>query len=215
MSRRRTPATQPLTAPLHYPEQDLPQAQQPMQRSCTTGRLRLPPSRRRRNQRVKGFFRLLMTATLGLGLTAVTAAGGAFGYAMAQGKAPVTAAGLLDLAKGLEPLTHRQNILLLGTDFSYTEGKRMAEGPVRSDTMMVASVDPATKKLTVISIPRDTRVLIKGRYEKQTSPYYAAARLWVDDIIDPRDTRKVIAEGLHAANHNAEISALRTGVFQV
>ena len=56
---------------------------------------------------------------------------------------------------------------------------------------------------------------IKERYEKQTSPYYAAARLWVDDIIDPVDTRKVISEGIHAANHNAEIADLKTGVFQV
>ncbi|MBL7732635.1 MAG: acyl-CoA carboxylase subunit beta [Chitinophagaceae bacterium] len=56
---------------------------------------------------------------------------------------------------------------------------------------------------------------IKGRYDKQTSPYYAAARLWVDAIIDPADTRKVIAEGISAANHNADINELRTGVFQV
>lgn len=56
---------------------------------------------------------------------------------------------------------------------------------------------------------------IKGKYEQQTSPYYAAARLWVDDIIDPRDTRKVIAQGIHAANHNKIIESLKTGVFQV
>ena len=55
----------------------------------------------------------------------------------------------------------------------------------------------------------------KGRYDKQTSPYYAAARLWVDAIIDPVDTRKVISEGINAANGNAEINELRTGVFQV
>lgn len=56
---------------------------------------------------------------------------------------------------------------------------------------------------------------IKGRYDKQTSPYYAAARLWVDAIIDPVDTRKVIAEGIAAANHNPDINDLKTGVFQV
>jgi acetyl-CoA carboxylase carboxyltransferase component len=56
---------------------------------------------------------------------------------------------------------------------------------------------------------------IKGRYDKQTSPYYAAARLWVDTIIDPVDTRKVISEGINAANHNPAIGELRTGVFQV
>jgi 3-methylcrotonyl-CoA carboxylase beta subunit len=56
---------------------------------------------------------------------------------------------------------------------------------------------------------------IKGRYDKQTSPYYAAARLWVDAIIDPTDTRKLISEGIAAANHNPVISELKTGVFQV
>jgi len=56
---------------------------------------------------------------------------------------------------------------------------------------------------------------IKGRYDTQTSPYYAAARLWVDAIIDPIDTRKVISEGIKAANNNPEISDLKTGVFQV
>jgi 3-methylcrotonyl-CoA carboxylase beta subunit len=56
---------------------------------------------------------------------------------------------------------------------------------------------------------------IKGRYEKQTTPYYAAARLWVDAIIDPVDTRKVISEGIAAADHNPFMQELKTGVFQV
>jgi acetyl-CoA carboxylase carboxyltransferase component len=56
---------------------------------------------------------------------------------------------------------------------------------------------------------------IKSRYEKQTSPYYAAARLWVDDIIDPAETRTVISEAITAANNNAEIRELKLGVFQV
>lgn len=56
---------------------------------------------------------------------------------------------------------------------------------------------------------------IKDRYDAQASPYYAAARLWVDDIIDPADTRRVIAEGINAANHNPFTLDLRTGVFQV
>jgi acetyl-CoA carboxylase carboxyltransferase component len=56
---------------------------------------------------------------------------------------------------------------------------------------------------------------IKGRYEKQTSPYYAAARLWVDAIIDPRETRRVISEGIFAANHNPHMNEFKTGVFQV
>lgn len=66
--------------------------------------------------------------------------------------------------------------------------------------------------------PEDEKKLldeIKGRYEKQTSPYYAAARLWVDEIIDPIKTRLVISEGIHAANHNPDVAKMAVGVFQV
>lgn len=56
---------------------------------------------------------------------------------------------------------------------------------------------------------------IKGRYEKQTTPYYAAARLWTDGIIDPADTRMIISEAIQAANHNPFLPSFSTGVFQV
>ncbi|NCI49923.1 acyl-CoA carboxylase subunit beta [Sediminibacterium roseum] len=56
---------------------------------------------------------------------------------------------------------------------------------------------------------------IKASYEKQTSPFYAAARLWVDNIIDPIDTRLMISEGISAANLNPDIQHFSTGVFQV
>jgi acetyl-CoA carboxylase carboxyltransferase component len=56
---------------------------------------------------------------------------------------------------------------------------------------------------------------IKSHYDKQTTPYYAAARLWVDAIIDPIETRKIISEGIAAANHNPDIREMKLGVFQV
>ena len=56
---------------------------------------------------------------------------------------------------------------------------------------------------------------IKSRYEKQTTPYYAAARLWVDGIIDPADTRTVISQAITAANNNPDMPVFSTGVFQV
>ena len=55
---------------------------------------------------------------------------------------------------------------------------------------------------------------IKSKYDKQTSPYYAAARMWLDAIIDPLETRKWISMGIEAANQNSEIKPFRTGVFQ-
>ncbi len=54
---------------------------------------------------------------------------------------------------------------------------------------------------------------IKARYDKQTTPYYAAARLWVDAIIDPLETRKVISMGIEAAN-NAPVEKFNPGVMQ-
>ena len=56
---------------------------------------------------------------------------------------------------------------------------------------------------------------IKQRYDTQTTPYYAAARLWVDAIIDPKETRSVISEGISAANHNPVTEEMKLGVFQV
>ena len=54
---------------------------------------------------------------------------------------------------------------------------------------------------------------ISERYEEQTSPVYAAARLWVDAIIDPEDTRHWISTGISAANH-APMAPFNAGVIQ-
>ena len=56
---------------------------------------------------------------------------------------------------------------------------------------------------------------IKKRYDRQVSPYYAAARLWTDAIIDPLDTRKWISMGIEAANHAPIEKAFNMGVLQV
>lgn len=54
---------------------------------------------------------------------------------------------------------------------------------------------------------------ITARYDEQTSAYYAAARLWVDEIIDPLKTREVISMSLEAAN-KAPIEPFNVGVLQ-
>ena len=68
-------------------------------------------------------------------------------------------------------------------------------------------VDPAEEKQLLETI--------RKRYDEQTSPYYAAARLWIDAIIDPADTRRNIAEGIAAAAHNHDLPDFKTGVIQV
>ena len=55
---------------------------------------------------------------------------------------------------------------------------------------------------------------IKQKYDDQTSPYYAAARLWVDEIIEPLETRKWISIGIAAANQNPDIKPYNVGVIQ-
>jgi acetyl-CoA carboxylase carboxyltransferase component len=67
-------------------------------------------------------------------------------------------------------------------------------------------IDPAKEK--------ELLEKIKSDYDRQTSPYYAAARLWVDAIIDPEQTRSMLSLGIEAANHG-EVGKFNTGVFQV
>ena len=55
---------------------------------------------------------------------------------------------------------------------------------------------------------------ITARYNEQLSPYYAASRLWVDGIIDPLETRKVISMGIEAANHAPIEKPFNVGVIQ-
>jgi len=55
---------------------------------------------------------------------------------------------------------------------------------------------------------------ITDKYDAQTSPYYGASRLWVDAIIDPLETRKVISMGIEAANNSPIKEAYNPGVIQ-
>ncbi|MEM5538308.1 MULTISPECIES: acyl-CoA carboxylase subunit beta [unclassified Olleya] len=56
---------------------------------------------------------------------------------------------------------------------------------------------------------------IKARYDNQVSPYYAAARIWTDGVIDPLDTRTWISMGIDAANHAPIEKPFNMGVLQV
>jgi 3-methylcrotonyl-CoA carboxylase beta subunit len=58
------------------------------------------------------------------------------------------------------------------------------------------------------------RAPILEQYERQGHPYYASARLWDDGVIDPADTRRVLALGL-SASLNAPIAETKFGVFRM
>ena len=64
--------------------------------------------------------------------------------------------------------------------------------------------------------PEEEAALLKDitdSYNEQLSPYYAAARLWVDQLIDPLETRSYISSGIEAANH-ARVEKFNVGVIQ-
>jgi acetyl-CoA carboxylase carboxyltransferase component len=90
-------------------------------------------------------------------------------------------------------------------------------GEQAARTLLQIQVGAAKAKGKEIDPDEEKRLLdeIRRRYDNQTSPYYAAARLWVDAIIDPADTRRVIAEGLKAAAQNPWLPEFKTGVIQV
>jgi acetyl-CoA carboxylase carboxyltransferase component len=54
----------------------------------------------------------------------------------------------------------------------------------------------------------------KDRYDAQTTPYYAAARIWLDAIIDPLETRKVVSMGIEMANHAPITKQYNVGTIQ-
>lgn len=72
------------------------------------------------------------------------------------------------------------------------------------------------KKGEIITPERESEILqsIKEKYDKQTSPYYAAAHLWTDAVINPLDTRKWISTGIEAANHAPIEKAFNLGIIQ-
>ena len=90
-------------------------------------------------------------------------------------------------------------------------------GDQAAKTLLQIQVSAMKSKGEEIPAEQEQKLLneIKNRYDEQTTPYYAAARLWVDAIIDPAETRKVISEGILAANHNADMQEMKLGVFQV
>lgn len=55
---------------------------------------------------------------------------------------------------------------------------------------------------------------IEEQYRLQLSPYYAASRLWVDGVIDPVETRKIISMGIEAASHKKDMERYNVGVIQ-
>ena len=78
----------------------------------------------------------------------------------------------------------------------------------------VASLKAKGKEITAENENKLLKAMM-DKYAAQTTAVYAASRLWVDAIIDPKETREIISENIAAANHNPVIEEFKTGVFQV
>ncbi len=89
-------------------------------------------------------------------------------------------------------------------------------GQQAAQTLLQIQLSALKKKGETIeeSVKKEHLERITQQYEEQLSPYYAAARLWVDDIIRPADTRKIISLGIEVANGNPEVKMFNPGVIQ-
>ena len=89
-------------------------------------------------------------------------------------------------------------------------------GAAAAKVLLQIEVATLKAKGEVITPEREKELYdtIKNRYDKQISPYYAASRLWIDAIIDPIETRKVISMGIQMASHKKAEKAYNVGVIQ-
>ena len=88
-----------------------------------------------------------------------------------------------------------------------------------SAAKVLLQIEKATlkKQGKTITKEKETELFdkIKARYDHQISPYYAAAHLWTDAIIDPLETRKWVSMGIEAANQSPITKPFNMGVLQV
>jgi acetyl-CoA carboxylase carboxyltransferase component len=80
-------------------------------------------------------------------------------------------------------------------------------------------IEVATREKRGMSVTEEDKQaflnVITTRYDRQSDVTYAAARLWVDEIIDPAETRERISAAIDTADHNPDMPPFRNGVIQV
>ncbi len=89
-------------------------------------------------------------------------------------------------------------------------------GDQAAKTLLQIQVASLKSKGEIITPENEKKLLdeITAKYEKQTTSYYAAARLWMDAIINPLDTRKIVSMTIEAANHAPITKQFNAGVLQ-
>jgi acetyl-CoA carboxylase carboxyltransferase component len=102
--------------------------------------------------------------------------------------------------------------------YTWPNGKIAVMGGEQAAKVLLQIQVAALKSKGETITPEDEQAMLAkiiDKYAEQTTSYYAAARLWVDAIIDPIETRTVISEGIKAANHAPIEKEMNVGVFQV
>jgi 3-methylcrotonyl-CoA carboxylase beta subunit len=89
-------------------------------------------------------------------------------------------------------------------------------GSQAAKTLLQIQAASLKSKGETITPEKETELLkeITDRYDSQTTPFYAASRLWVDGIINPLETRKVISMGIEAANQSPIKRQFNVGIIQ-
>jgi len=101
--------------------------------------------------------------------------------------------------------------------YAWPTAKIAVMGGAQAAKVILQMEQASLKAKGEIITPENEQALLKeitDRYNIQTTPYYAASRLWVDGVIDPLETRKVISMGIEAANQSPIKKAFNVGVIQ-
>ncbi|MDZ7345030.1 MAG: acyl-CoA carboxylase subunit beta, partial [candidate division KSB1 bacterium] len=83
------------------------------------------------------------------------------------------------------------------------------DGGIAADTVLL------TKKELSEAERKAFRQKLVDKYNAEASPYFIAARMMVDGILDPRDMRQVLITGLEMAAHNPQMPEFKTGVMRM
>ena len=89
-------------------------------------------------------------------------------------------------------------------------------GAQAAKVLLQIQVSAKKKKGEVVSEAQESKLLqeIQAKYDKQTTPWYAAARLWVDEIIDPALPEETLSLGISMANNGKMDEQYATGALQ-
>lgn len=101
--------------------------------------------------------------------------------------------------------------------YAWPSAKIAVMGGAQAAKVLLQIQQASMKSKGEIDSPDQEAALLKeitDKYNSQTTPYYAASRLWVDGVIDPKETRKVISMGIEAANQSPIKRAFNVGVIQ-